>query len=37
MSDGSYTDRNGERVTVKRTGRGYLLIYRDGRTVSITR
>jgi hypothetical protein len=32
-----YTDRNGQRVTVKRTRGGFLLIYSDGRTVSIGR
>ncbi len=35
MGNGTYTDKDGNRVTVRKTDKGYLLRYADGRTVSI--
>ena len=35
MAEGTYRV-DGQTVTVKRTRTGYLIRYRDGRTVSIT-
>lgn len=37
MSEGTYTDREGRKVTVKRTSTGYLLRYADGQTVLVRR
>ena len=35
MAEGTYQDRNGVTVTVKRTRSGYMITYPNGRTVVV--